>query len=87
MSRTTKFACTLFALAALAHLPAVRAAEKYPPFGNIVRKDPRLDKLVPPGEHSTTRAPDTRSSGFVRIASSTFRLPPAPASVRLRTTQ
>lgn len=28
-------------------LPAGRAADKYPTFGNIVRKDSRLDKLVP----------------------------------------
>ena len=50
MSRSASFGFAFLAPLALLLIacPASRAAEKYPSFGNIVRKDPRLDKIVPP---------------------------------------
>jgi gluconolactonase len=53
MSRLLCFVVTLVASGGFV-LPVSRshAAEKpYPKFGNIVRKDPRLDKLIPPDAH------------------------------------
>ena len=47
MSRSVSFGFAFLVILVIAG-PASRAAEKYPSFGNIVRKDPRLDKIVPP---------------------------------------
>jgi len=50
MPRSPSFGFAFLAPLALLLIvgPAGRAADKYPSFGNIVRTDPRLDKIVPP---------------------------------------